>query len=145
VTIAITVLLQGGVFVYAAYLGESYAIGRVHIFLIGAVGLGALAGAVKLISAIVNLRRNYSTTVIGKSVTDQDAPGLFSFVQDLARKLEANAPENIVLGLDPTFYVTNCDVNAIGADKQLKGETLYLSVAVVSDLVQRGIEGGDCS
>jgi hypothetical protein len=57
--IAIIILLQGGVFVYAAYLGESYAIGRVHVFLIGAVGLGAFAAAIKCLLNLLVLRMGW--------------------------------------------------------------------------------------
>ena len=49
ITISISVLLQGGIFTYGAYIAEAYAFERVHYFIIFAIGIGALVAAVKLI------------------------------------------------------------------------------------------------
>ena len=46
--IAISVVMQGAILTYGAYIGESYAIGRVHFFLIGGIGLGAAIAARQL-------------------------------------------------------------------------------------------------
>jgi Zn-dependent protease with chaperone function len=125
--ISLSVLLQGAILTFAAYIGEIYAIERVHYFLIGGIGLGALFGAVNLISASFSLGKKLTTQAIGKSLTETEAPNLFAYVRNLAEKLGARSPQNIVVGLEPTFYVTSSNVEVIGEDKALSGETLFIS------------------
>jgi Zn-dependent protease with chaperone function/uncharacterized tellurite resistance protein B-like protein len=125
--VSISVLLQGGILTYAAYIGEVYAIERVHFFIIGGIGLGALIASIKLISVSFTYGKKLTTPVFGKSLNETTAPTLFGFVRELAEKLGARPPKNIVAGLEPNFFVTNCDVALIGEDKTLSGETLYVS------------------
>ena len=129
IAIAITVAIQGIALTFAAYFGESYAIGRVHFLLIGGIGLGAGYAALQLISSLGKLGKPLAMSVTGKSLTPSDAPKLFSFVSVLADKLSAKRPINIVVGLDPTFFVTNCNVKVRGEQEQepLTGETLFIS------------------
>ena len=135
-TISILVLLHGAILTYAAYIGESYAIERVHFILIGGIGLGAVVVAKSLIGASFKIRQKLTTQAIGKSLSETEAPNLFSFVNELAERLGANPPRNIIVGLDPTFYVTSCDVAVVGEQNTLSGETLYVS-APLSRLMSR--------
>lgn len=125
--IAASVLLQGAILTYAAYIGESYAIGRVHIYIIGAIGLGALVGGLKLIGAAMSFGGKLEMSAIGKVLNATDDPQLFGFVRSLAEKLGAKEPQNIIVGLEPTFYVTNSNIQVPGYDKHITGETLYVS------------------
>ncbi len=134
--ISILVLLHGGILTYAAYIGESYAIERVHFILIGGIGLGAVIAAISLIRASSKVGQKLTTQVFGKSRSKAEAPNLFSFVDKLAEKLGAAPPKNIIVGLDPTFYVTSCDVTVVGEQKTLSGETLFVS-APLSRLMSR--------
>ena len=127
ILISFLVLLHGAILTYAAYLAEAHAIERVHFFIIGAVGVGALVGAIKLISVSFTIGKRYTTGVFGKSLKDSNAPKLFSFVRKLAEKLGARTPNNIVVGLQPNFFVTSCDVDVHGEETLLTGETLYVS------------------
>jgi Zn-dependent protease with chaperone function/tellurite resistance protein len=137
VLLSLMVLAQGAILTYATYLGESYLVGRVHIFVIGAIGIGALVGAIGLISASASLGQKLQTQVIGKRLRQQDAPKLYAFVRSLAEKLRARPPENIIIGLDPNFFVTSADVALIGAGETLRGETLFVSAPLSRLLSQR--------
>ncbi len=125
--LTVTVLVQGLILTYAAYVWESYALGTVHVVVIAIIGLGALAAAWKLFTVSFSFGKNLETHVVGTALREEDEPGLFAFVRRLADQLGAKAPDNIVVGLEPTFYVTSCDINLIGTDRRLSGETLYLS------------------
>jgi hypothetical protein len=132
--IAVSVLLQGAILTYAAYVGESYAIERVHFFLIGAIGLGALVGGLKLIGASMSFGRKLEMNVFGKVINSNDAPQLFNFVKALSGKLGAKAPDNIIVGLEPTFYVTSSDIQVPGNEGVIKGETLFVSAPLSRSL-----------
>lgn len=125
--LSVMVVLQGAILTYAAYIGESHLIGRVHIFLIGAIGLGAVVGAFGLISASASLGKKLETHVIGKGLTPSDAPKLYSFVQTLADNLAARRPDHIIVGLDPNFFATNADVALLGRSESLHGQSLFIS------------------
>ncbi len=125
------ILVQGAIATYGAYIFESTAIHRVHFVLIGGIGLGAFLGAIAMIKAGFSISRRASTSVLGKSVSEADEPQLWKLVKETAARLGATPPKNIVIGLEPNFYVTSADVVVYpGASKQ-PDETLYLSLPLM--------------
>ena len=125
--ISLSILAQGAILTYSAYIGEIHLIQRVHFILIGGIGLGALVGAGNLISAAFSHMKKMETTVLGVPLSRDSSPTLFEFVEGIGERLKARTPENIVIGLEPTFYVTAADVNVIDHPQVLTGETLYIS------------------
>lgn len=136
ILLSISVLVQGAILTYAAYVGESYAIERVHFILIGAIGLGALVAAFNLISAAAEFGKNLQTTVIGTPLSEAEEPRFFAYVNSLAEKLGARRPDNIVVGLEPNFFATSADVTVLGNDEPLRGETLYVSAPLARLLTE---------
>ncbi len=120
-------LVQGVILTGTIYYAESYFIQRVHFVLIVGVGIGAVIGCFCLIFSIGEPSRR-RITVAAKKVTRESAPKLWEFVSSVARDIQAGAPKNIIVGLEPNFYVTTCDIVLIGGNETLAGETLYLSV-----------------
>jgi Zn-dependent protease with chaperone function len=138
--LSVLVLIQGAILTYGAYLAESTAIQRVHFFLIGGIGIGALVGAVSLIRSSFKLALKQKHSVIGTTLNPTSHPVIFSFVQDIAKKLGASPPDNIVVGFEPNFYVTSAGVSVIGDDKMLTGETLFLSLPLTRIFTQEEIK-----
>ncbi len=132
ITIFITViqiLIQGVIFTYGIYILELYYLGSVHIFLIGAAGLGAGAAAIKIMSSMSKINSPIKISVIGHQVDKEN--GLWNLVNSIADKLNAKAPDNIIVGLEPGFYITAANVNIINEKNVVTGETLYLSLPLV--------------
>ena len=132
ITIFITViqiLLQGVIFTYGIYVLESYYLGSVHFILIGAAGLAAGAAALKIMSSMSQINSPIKISVIGHQVDKQN--GLWNLVNSIADKLDAKAPDNIIVGLEPGFYITAANVNIINEKNVVNGETLYLSLPLV--------------
>lgn len=127
ISISAIVLVQGIILTYAAYIGEVYAIGRIHYFLIGAIGIGAFIACMKLIGIAFTYGKKVSTSVSGRVLSKEDFPDVHQHVQNIASTLGSRAPDNIVAGLDLNFFVTSADVNLTGTKERLEGETLYLS------------------
>ena len=125
------ILVQGAIATYGAYLFESTAIHRVHFVIIGGIGVGALVGAFAMIKAGLAISKRATTHVIGKTVTAEDEPQLWSFVTDAAKRLGATPPKNIVLGLEPNFYVTSAEVIVYPGAMRQPDETLYLSLPLM--------------
>jgi Zn-dependent protease with chaperone function len=64
--------------------------------------------------------------VIGDALSAAECPALWKRVEETATKLGALAPEHIVIGLDPNFFVTEAAV--ICSSGELTGRTLYCSL-----------------
>jgi Zn-dependent protease with chaperone function len=125
------ILVQGAIATYGAYIFEATTVHRVHFFLIGGIGFGALLGAFAMIKAGFSISRRATTSVLGKTVSEGTEPQLWKFVREIAVRLGASPPNNIVIGLEPNFYVTSADVVVYpGANKQ-PNETLYLSLPLM--------------
>jgi Zn-dependent protease with chaperone function len=120
------VLVHAGLIMAAIYYGESILVGRVHIFIIGAIGVGAFLGIAVMVPNVFSLVRKAQTLVIGKIISREHAPALWEQIAEIAQKLGALHPEQIVVGLDPNFFVTEADV--ICLDGRLSGRTLYCSL-----------------
>lgn len=128
--ISVQVLTQGAIFTFGAYLGESFLIGRVHYILIGAIGLGAGIGALQIIGSIFSLSKKLVHTQQGHLLLAEEHPKIWDFVKNIANEIGSTPPNNIIVGLEPTFYATAADVVGCG-DTKLKGETLYLSLPLM--------------
>ncbi len=61
-----------------------------------------------------------------------DHPEIYAQVDQIASKLGAEAPDHIVVGLEPNFFVTTNPVQLLGGDgRVLKGRTLFMSLALL--------------
>lgn len=128
VLITISVALQGAVLTFGFYVGEEYYLGRVHRAVL--IGIGGVAAAVayKLFMECLNYGGKLQSEIQGVRVSEDSAPGLHAFVKGLAEKLGAQAPDNIVIGIEPNFFVTSADVRLPDSPKPLERETLYVSL-----------------
>lgn len=129
--ISALVFLQGAILTYTAAVVEIQLIGRLHFWLVGLLGLGALIGGAKLVWAAIKLGQRPSSQAFAQEITGQQAPALWQFVGDIARTVGAKKPDNIVVGLEPTFYATAADIHLINRDLKVEGETLFLSLPLM--------------
>ena len=120
------ILVYAALAVAAIYYGESALIGRIHLKLIVLIGIGAAYGAFVLASNAFRLIKKAEISVLGKSLSRDEAPQLWTTVENLADKLGALRPQNMVVGLDPNFFVTEAETQCLGA--RLSGRTLYCSL-----------------
>ena len=65
-------IVQGAILTYGAYIAESYFLGVVHYFLIGAIGFGAGVGALQIIGSIFSLTKKLTHTQIGQQLLSSD-------------------------------------------------------------------------
>lgn len=100
---------------------------------------GAIYVALKLlVSACRQLSASdpIKMTILGRAQTRQDAPGLWQWVDEIAVRADAPAPDHIVIGLTDCFYVTRARVTTLPQGQALDGRTLYLPLPYVSALSQ---------
>jgi Zn-dependent protease with chaperone function len=72
------------------------------------MGLGALIGVVVMLSRVLSFPfvRGGVGTVQGIVLTREAQPRLWQAVDELAARIRTTAPDHIVVGLEPTFFVT---------------------------------------
>ncbi len=141
VVLTILVVIQGAILTYSAYLAEIQLIQRWHIYLIGAIGLGALAAAYGLMKSSVEFTRKRSHDVVGAKLDPNDHPDLFKTIKNISETLGSRNPDHVIVGLEPNFYVTSADVKLFGVKDPLEGETLYLSLPLARILTRDEITG----
>lgn len=119
-------LAQAAIAIGSIYLGGSVVFGIVHIGIIISIGIGALYGVRALAICLWSAVKRAQTLVIGKPLSEADAPQLWQQVRSVAEQLGSLHPDNLVVGLDPTFFVTEADVKTMSG--ALAGRTLYCSL-----------------
>jgi len=120
------VLVHAAVAIGAIYYGESALVGRVHIGIIVAIGIGAAVGAFAIVRHTFAILHKAQSLVAGSALTRQEAPRLWETIDDTARRLGALVPDHAVVGLEPNFFVTEADVVCFSG--KLSGRTLYCSL-----------------
>lgn len=130
-SIVLGVMLQGAVLTIASYVGQSFFLGSVRLYLVAFVAIGVLMAGYKLLGALFDYGGKLRTHVVGVPLTEAKAPGLHEFVKSIAAKLDAKMPENIVVGLQPHFFATSIDVTTSASVKPLTGDTLYVSLPLI--------------
>lgn len=110
----------------AIYYGEAALIGRIHVGIMFAIGVGALFGVFAMLHAQFSSLQRATTTVLGKKLDAEQHPKIWRFVTDLAKQMNAEKPQTIVAGLEPNFYVTEANVTCL--DGTMQGRTMYVSI-----------------
>ncbi len=74
--------------------------------------------------------------VLGQRIAITEAPDLWAFIKDLAKKANALEPEHIIFGLTDSFYVTSGVLQLMPSKSVLEGRTLHLPLHEVALLSQ---------
>src|SRR5262249_26493211 len=99
------------------------------------------SSAIAIASSVRTMAQKLTSRALGIAISREAQPALWEFVHDIAVKLRANPPAQIILGLEPTFYATAADIELIGVEppqpnRRLKvhfmsGETLFVSLSLM--------------
>ena len=105
--------------------------------LFGIVSLAAVAAALQALYALYVNRGSFTIQAMpltGRSVSPAQSPALWDWMHDVAQRLNALAPDHIVVGLCDGFFVTSCDIRLTPSDTILRGRTLYLPLTYLAVL-----------
>lgn len=110
----------------ALYYAESSLFGRIHTRSIAAIGLGACIGIWVMARSAFSAVEKVKVFVAGKKLSRREAPELWKCIEETANRLGALVPDNLVVGLEPNFFVTEATVTCLSGT--LEGRTLYCSL-----------------
>ena len=121
--------LHGVLITASLVLGVTAALGRPSVYeTFAAIGVlvMTLVAVIILIRGMLLTVTKVKIDVVGKRLTADGSPQLWNHINAIAEKLGALAPDNLIVGLEPTFFVTEADVRRAGG--YFRGRTLYLSL-----------------
>lgn len=124
--LSISIVIQGALFVYGIYITEAVFVHRVHFVALAGAGLVALLGGFNLISIALRIMKDATLSQSGILIDSEKGSGLIQLVHDVADTVGARRPDNIVVGLEPSFFVTGAKVALNGDADPLDGTTLYM-------------------
>ncbi len=129
--ISVATVVQGGILTYSLYLVQVELMEAWFPIVTLGIGLGALIVAASVIMATSSIQRKITMSQMAVSADKASYPELWSFVEDVADRVEAPVPTNIAIGLEPTFYATTANVKVLSSGGELSGETLYVSLPLM--------------
>ncbi len=136
IVVGIVSLVHVGIFGAATYLTLQhwFAIeSDLVLIAIGVVLVGALYAIVRGLAVFFTRPKTY---IAARPVSFYEYPRLGLVVRDIAKKLNARMPDNVVIGLQPNFFATTSPVYTPYGKGPLKGQTLHLSLPLMSHFTE---------
>ncbi|HLN63820.1 MAG TPA: M48 family metallopeptidase [Symbiobacteriaceae bacterium] len=125
-SLMLLMLANGALAMGALYYGGAVLFEVVYTRLIFFVGAGVAIGLYITAQAV---RRTFDRPVVdvfARTLPPEAHREIWAFVTQLAGRMQAAPPTAIVAGLEPNFFVTESEVDAL--DGRHRGRTLYLSL-----------------
>ncbi len=137
--LSISLLIQTGIFTYSIYLLESTYLGRVHFVALAVIGIGSIGAAIVLLDTAFKKTKNSAILIFGERLNHENAPQLVLLIEEISKKISSETPTNIIVGLEPNFYVTASKIKLASEEKELNGTTLYISLPYLSIMTKKEI------
>lgn len=103
---------------------------------LGVVAITLLGAVYAIIRGLGVFFSRPKTYIAARPVSFYEFPRLGLVVRDIAKQLKSKMPDNVVIGLQPTFFATSAPVFTPYGKGPLKGQTLYLSLPLMSHFTE---------
>lgn len=123
---AILVAANSGILIASIFYAEPYFVGRLHYGIILSAGIAAFLGVCNVFIHAFSPIKSAKARVFGKILPKDSYPQIWNYVETLANKIGTTPPDTIIVGLEPTFFVTQSDVTCL--DGEITGKSLFLSL-----------------
>lgn len=134
--VGIVSLVHFGIFASGVYLALGYWLAFQSDLLIGAfavIGLGAAYAVIRGLGVFFTRPKSY---VAARPISFYEYPRLGLMVRDVSKTLQAKMPDNVIIGLEPTFFATSAPVHTPYGKGPLQGQTLHLSLPLMSHFTE---------
>ena len=105
-----------------------------HFLAIGAVAITGLIASITLLSTAFEMNKEQPMMVFGKKLIPANGDKLVALVNAIASKTNAEKPDNVIVGLEPSFYVTATKIKLAETGEVLPGTSMYVSLSFLSIL-----------
>ncbi|MEQ9507087.1 MAG: M48 family metalloprotease [Hyphomonas sp.] len=129
-------LVHAGIFGGATYLVLQHWFDITSGFLLVVIAAVLLGAAYAILRGLAVFFSRPQSFVAARPVTFYEYPRLGLVVRDIAKKLSAKMPDNVVIGLQPTFFATTAPLFTPYGKSPLKGQTLHLSLPLMSHFTE---------
>lgn len=130
--VSVSILLQSVILIYGFYITEVVYTEHYHPKVILILAVGAMIAIYALTKALFSALKSAPMFVFSEKITNENGSKLIKLVDEIATKIGATPPKNIIVGLEPNFYVTAGKVAIAETGEVLEGTTMYLSVPFLS-------------
>jgi Zn-dependent protease with chaperone function len=137
-TYAVLGLTLGIIIVHAILFIEVLIYVRIFARLAVLAGLGSLIAVVQIVHLIFTFQKEKPLEVDGERLDDRSSPELTRLIGAVAQSVGTRAPDNIIGGSDPTFFVTETPI--LAGKRELRGRCLYLSVPLCRILTENELK-----
>lgn len=127
----VLILLQSLIGSYSLISLQAAFMKRINWTIPALILLGGVVGSFFMLKEGLAVFKRVETEVVGIALFPKDQSVLWQFIERIAKRLKATPPKNVVVGLEPTFYVTSADVKVQPKGFVHRGETLYLSLPLM--------------
>ncbi|HUR44705.1 MAG TPA: M48 family metallopeptidase [Candidatus Saccharimonadales bacterium] len=134
----IEVLGQGTLIVALSFWMTAFWFEVYYVKLIGIAGILALCAVAVLVTAIFRKLPAFSQFE-GRLLKEEDAPALWQRVREMAGRLAIAPPDNIFVGIDDNFFVTEHSVEVGG--QRYNGRTLFMSLSLLKTMSRSEADG----
>ncbi|MGZ4964553.1 MAG: M48 family metallopeptidase [Limisphaerales bacterium] len=134
----IQVVCQGALALALSYWVTAFYTESYYPKLVLVAGLFAIIGVLALIKAIFTKLRQ-DAELEGQLLTKEAAPELWQRVTEMAAKLGITPPDQIFIGIDDNFFVTEHPVTV--GDKKFTGRTLFASISMLKTMTRSEADG----
>jgi Zn-dependent protease with chaperone function len=134
--VGVVSLVHFGIFASGVYLALGYWLAFQSDLLIGAfgvIGLGAAYAVIRGLGVFFTRPKSY---VAARPISFYEYPRLGLMVRDVSKTLQAKMPDNVIIGLEPTFFATSAPVHTPYGKGPLQGQTLHLSLPLMSHFTE---------
>ena len=128
---AFQIVVQGALVIALSYWVTALSAHRFYPKLILAAGVLAVVGIIAVLAAIFK-RIDVTCDVEGTPLEPQGSERFFEELQAICRKVDTAAPDQVIVGIDDNFFVTEVPVRVGG--KTLNGRTLFASLSLLKQL-----------
>lgn len=88
-------------------------------------GLFVIGTSVRILFSLLSFKR-IEVSVFGTSIGRENSPMIWRQIDTIAKAIGTSPPQNLIVGVSPTFFVTESRVRSV--DRVNTGKTLYLSI-----------------
>jgi Zn-dependent protease with chaperone function len=129
-------LIHVGIFGSALFLGLKHWFGIESDLLLIGTGVVLLGAAFAVLRGLTVYFTRPKTYIAARPITFYEYPRLGLILRDIAKTLKAKMPDNVVIGLQPTFFATSSPVYTPYGKSALKGQTLHLSLPLMGHFTE---------